>query len=122
MAENTKVKTSPWIDALRTFFFPSLTFALRQNVWTKGELKKVDEELRPEIKRTLNLPREAIPYLYGAKKEGCCGIPLLSDDADVSLIDSAFKLLSSKDPIVLDLARASAEVTEGQAEKVGGLC
>lgn len=109
-----KSKLAPWqrLDALRTFFYPSLTFALRRNIWTKGDLKKIDDVLRPEIKKTLNVPNEASnAYIYGPRSEGCCGIPLLNDEADVFSIDSAFKLLSSKDPIVLELARSSVQVT-----------
>lgn len=54
------------LDAMRTFFYPSMTLALRQNMFTKSDLKKVGQILRPMLKKTLNIPVEACNnYLYG---------------------------------------------------------
>lgn len=64
----------------------------------KSDWKKVDDILRPEIKRALNIPQEASnEYLYGSTLQGCCGIPLLAERSDVAAVDSAFKLLTSPD-------------------------
>ena len=107
-------KLAPWqrLDAMKTFFFPSLQYALRTRQFPKGDWKKVDTVLRPELKKTLNLPQEASnDYIYGSRKLGACGIPVLNDDADILSIDGAYKLLTSTDPIIADLALSSLRDT-----------
>ena len=107
-------KLAPWqrLDALKTFFYPSLHFALRTRQFTKTDWKRVDNVLRPEIKRTLNLPQEASNnYIYGSRKLGACGVPVLNDDADILSIDGVYKLITSSDPIIAELALASLRET-----------
>lgn len=96
----TRSKLAPWqrMDALKTFFFPSAVFLQRIGTFAKTDWKKIDDILRPEIKATLNIPQEASnEYLYGSPLQGCCGVPRLAEDSDISAIDSAFKLLTSPD-------------------------
>jgi len=100
-------KLAPWqrLDALRTFFYPSLHFALRTTQFAKKEWIALDNAIRAEMKRTLNLPdRASNDYIYGSRSGGGCNIPVLADDSDVLTIDGAFKLLTSRDPIVQELA------------------
>ncbi|XP_054722327.1 uncharacterized protein LOC129232113 [Uloborus diversus] len=62
--------------------------------------------MRKLVKKTLNLPESAAnEYLYGSTQAGCCAIPMTADDSDTFLVDTAFKLLSSRDPATADLAR-----------------
>ena len=101
-----KITTShlaPWqrIDALKSFFFPSLNYAMRTDQFDKGDWRRIDNALRPLLKSTLNLPDRACnDYIYGNSKDGLFGVPLASEDSDIAKIDSAFKLLMSLDPIV----------------------
>lgn len=60
---------APWqrIDALKTFVFPSMAFAQRTNQFPIKYWSAFDDDLRPEIKKVLNLPVNACNhYLYDA--------------------------------------------------------
>lgn len=48
------------IDAMKTFFYPSTQFALRTGALTKGEWGRLDEFIRPLLKRTINVPTRAL--------------------------------------------------------------
>jgi hypothetical protein len=100
-------KLAPWqrIDALKTFFYPSLTFAMRTGQLQKKDWDRIDETLRPMIKATLYLPISATNnYLYGSTLTGSIGLPLTAEDSDIFLVDNAYKLLTSKDPTIVELA------------------
>lgn len=92
---------APWqrLDAaVKTFLYPATQFALRAGSLNKTDWQKLDEYLKPLIKRTLNLPTPASnDYLYGERKKGCIGIPVSAEDCDVVTIDGAFKVLTSPD-------------------------
>ncbi|GFQ73017.1 retrovirus-related Pol polyprotein from type-2 retrotransposable element R2DM [Trichonephila clavata] len=91
---------SPWqkLDALKTFFYPTLSFAMRTAQLGKECWSEVDSAARKEIKGILSLPQNAaLGYLHGNRKLGSCGVPSAAEDSDFYLIDSAFKLLTSKD-------------------------
>ncbi|KAG8176180.1 hypothetical protein JTE90_019630 [Oedothorax gibbosus] len=94
---------APWqrLDAFKSFFFPALNFPMRTGQFSKDQLRQVDNEIRKFLKVTLNLVGPASVacnhYIYGASDAGCLGIPCLEDEHDVVLVDSAFKLLSSRD-------------------------
>lgn len=90
------------IDALKTFLFPAFHYAMRTAQFNKGDWRKLDLALRPEIKQALKLPpRVSIEYLYDDSNDGLFGIPETATDSDIAKIDSAFKLLTSPDEIVL---------------------
>ncbi|KAG8175810.1 hypothetical protein JTE90_013361 [Oedothorax gibbosus] len=102
-----KSKLAPWqrIDALKTFFFPAFVFQMRTEQLSKGDMKVVDDFIRPLIKDTLYVDESAAnEYLYGSSKMGLLGIPRLADEVDIMMIDNAFKLLSSKDIRIHELA------------------
>ncbi|KAG8180531.1 hypothetical protein JTE90_018151 [Oedothorax gibbosus] len=96
------------IDALKSFFFPTLNIAMRTGQFSKEQLHQIDDEVRKFVKVTLNLvgPASAASnhYIYGASDAGCLGLPCLEDEHDVVLVDSAFKLLTSRDPRVRNIA------------------
>lgn len=107
---------APWqrLDALKTFFFPSLQFSLRTGILTKTDWKKLDAFIRPMIKTTLNLPpRASNDSIYGARTQGCLGIPLVAEDCDIVTVDGAFKLLTSPDPVTRSLAARHLSTTIG---------
>ncbi|GBN09065.1 Retrovirus-related Pol polyprotein from type-1 retrotransposable element R2 [Araneus ventricosus] len=100
---------APWqrIAALKTFFFPALQFPMRNAQFDKEKWAEIDAMIRPEIKNTLGLPERACnDYLYASRKVGAVGLPIAAEDADLHRIDTAFKLLTSKDPHVAELALA----------------
>ncbi|XP_054720781.1 uncharacterized protein LOC129230408 [Uloborus diversus] len=102
-----EAKLAPWqrLDALKTFFFPSLNFLMRTSQFAKSDWAELDKHIRPLIKKTLNIPKNAAnEYFLGPSERGLFGIPVSAEDSDISHIDSAFKLLTSKDPIVKELA------------------
>jgi hypothetical protein len=105
---------APWqkLDALRTFFFPSLQFSMRMGMLPKSDWLQLDKELRGELKAVLNIPVKATNrYLYGSAAAGCCNVPLDGEVSDVMLADGAFKLLTSADLRVAELADAHLRET-----------
>ena len=93
------------IDALKSFFYPSLNYAMRTDQFGKDDWKRLDDSLRPLLKKTLNLPdRASNDFLYGNSKDSLFGVPLTAEDSDIARIDTAFKLLMSIDPNVKVLA------------------
>lgn len=102
------------LDAIKTFLYPALNFAMRVGAVGKEEWRRLDDTLRPLIKRTLYLPANSSnKYLYGSAGEGAAGIPEAADISGACRIDGAFKLLSSPDSEVRDLAlQAVSRVTE----------
>lgn len=71
----------------------------------KKDLSEVDNFFRASIKRTCHLPADASNnYVYGAASLGLLGVPILAEESDTTLIDSAFKLLTSKDPAIFKIA------------------
>lgn len=110
IAEGMKILNStlaPWqkIDALKCFFFPSLSYAMRTSQFGKDAWRRIDTALKPKIKEILGLPtRASNSYLYGSTEDGLLGIPLASFDSDVAKIDTAFKLIMSDDDEVRKLA------------------
>ncbi|KFM74129.1 hypothetical protein X975_08838, partial [Stegodyphus mimosarum] len=102
-------KLAPWqrIDAMKTFFYPALSFDMRSRRFRKGDWARLDDFARPLLKETLNIPPEASnEYLYGDTAGACLGIPLAKEDSDIACVDGAFKLLTSRDPGVRSLAWA----------------
>ncbi|GIX68895.1 reverse transcriptase domain-containing protein, partial [Caerostris darwini] len=98
---------APWqrIDALKAFFFPATQFAMRTGQFKKTDWEKVDRMIRKEVKSTLSVPEGAAnEYLYGHRKHGCIGIPLVAEESDLNLVDTAFKLLTFRDEHVQMLA------------------
>ncbi|XP_060856705.1 uncharacterized protein LOC132934417 [Metopolophium dirhodum] len=94
----SKLAPWQWIDALKTFFYPSTVHLQRLGTFPKTEWARVDKILRPEIKATLYLPQEALgEYLYRSTKRGCCGIRILAESSEIAAVDSGFKLVTSPD-------------------------
>ncbi|GFQ75972.1 retrovirus-related Pol polyprotein from type-1 retrotransposable element R2 [Trichonephila clavata] len=93
-------KLSPWqkLDALKSFFFPALNFAMRTAQFPKGDWRLVQNAMTKELKEILSLPPKAsISYIFGDKAQGGCGVPEITKDCDFYLVDTAFKLLTSSD-------------------------
>ncbi|GIY87766.1 retrovirus-related Pol polyprotein from type-1 retrotransposable element R2 [Caerostris darwini] len=85
---------------------------MRTAQFPKGDWGKVDKVILKEVKHTLNLPNEASnDYVYGHRKLGCCGLPIAAEDSDLYLVDTAFKLLSSRDEICAKTVLASLTST-----------
>lgn len=60
---------------------------------------------KPLLERTLGLPPNAAnEYLYERRDEGIFGIPIAAKDSDIAHVDGRFKLLTSKDPIIPNIA------------------
>ena len=55
-------KLAPWqrLNCLWTFFFPSLLFNLRMGIFGKKDWLAINNSLKPLIKKTLNLPGNAV--------------------------------------------------------------
>nr|XP_037289623.1 uncharacterized protein LOC119183546 [Rhipicephalus microplus] len=99
---------TPWqrLDAVKTFLYPALNFAMRVGLASKGEWQRLDDELRPLIKKTLYVPaRASNDYVYGSARAGTAGIPLAAELSDICRVDGAFKLLTSTDSEVRERAR-----------------
>lgn len=99
---------TPWqkLDTLKSFFYPSLQCAQRTNQLPKSDWSKLDYEIRRLIKKEIIFvpSRAANEYIYGSTSDTLLGVPIAAEDADIATIDGAFKLLTSNDPNVVDLA------------------
>lgn len=83
---------------MKTFVYFTVTHLMRVGAIQKTDWETVDKIWRPELKATLGLPQETSnEYLYGHRRAGACGIPLLVEENDVTQIDTAYKLLTSTD-------------------------
>ncbi|GFY44120.1 retrovirus-related Pol polyprotein from type-2 retrotransposable element R2DM [Trichonephila inaurata madagascariensis] len=106
------------LDALKTFFFPTLSFSMRTGQLGKTDWSEVDVAARKEIKNILSLPSNASNhYIHGNRKLGGCGVPSAAEDSDFYLVDSAFKLLTSRDEDVS--FEALGQLTRTVAHRIG---
>ncbi|GFS37521.1 retrovirus-related Pol polyprotein from type-1 retrotransposable element R2, partial [Trichonephila inaurata madagascariensis] len=86
------------LDAQKTFFFPTLSFSMLTGQLGKTDWSEVDVAARKKIKSILSLPTSASNhYIYGNRKLGGCGVPSAAEDSYFYLVDSAFKVLTSRD-------------------------
>lgn len=96
------------MDALKAFFFPSLTFPMITARIQKRQLDKVGRL----FKKTLNILQDASnDYIYGPGKTDCVVIPGATEKSDHYLTDSAFKLLTTKDTPIKQLALDDLQTT-----------
>ncbi|KAH8027015.1 hypothetical protein HPB51_001330 [Rhipicephalus microplus] len=58
----------PWqrLDAFRTFVYPALNFSMRCGVLLMMDWRRLDDAIRPLVKRTLYLPTNAATNRAGA--------------------------------------------------------
>ena len=99
---------APWqkLDAMKTFVYPAMTHAMRMGTYTKVEWEGLDEDLKKEVRTVLNLPdNSSLDYMYGSRTSGAIGLPNAAEEGEIFRIDSAFKLLSSKDPTIRDISK-----------------
>ncbi|XP_064462359.1 uncharacterized protein LOC135372830 [Ornithodoros turicata] len=85
----------------------------------KTEWQNLNSKLRPLIKKTLYLPTGATnDYIHGSRVAGACDIPVAPELSDLCRMDSAFKLLTSKDAEIQEMARTAAQRTvEGRLRR-----
>lgn len=98
---------APWqrLDAFKTFLYTALNFAMRCGTFCTIEWQVLDNALRPLLKHTLYLPKNASnDYLYGSSAGGAVGLPQADDTSDACRNDAASKLLSSTDAEVRTMA------------------
>ncbi|GBN69625.1 Retrovirus-related Pol polyprotein from type-2 retrotransposable element R2DM [Araneus ventricosus] len=98
---------SPWqkIDAMKSFLFPALQFVMRTGQFSKEDWSLLDNSIRHAVKEVLYLPEHASnEYIYGHTKAGSVGLPVSAEESDLNRVDSAFKLLTSSDEMVSELA------------------
>jgi hypothetical protein len=96
---------APWqkFDAVATFILPRMDFCLRGSRVEKGPLGKLDRALKRTAKRWMSLPQRASAELVFLPPRGGGLLPL-ADLADVLTIAHAFRILSSEDVSVRELA------------------
>ncbi|KAL1415261.1 hypothetical protein MTO96_029531 [Rhipicephalus appendiculatus] len=102
---------APWqrLDAVKTFVFPALNFAMRCGMLTKTDWRRLDDAMRPLVKRTLYLPENATNhYVYGSAAAGTAAIPVAAELSDICRVDSAFKHLTTADRELRDMALSDA--------------
>ncbi|CAL1300443.1 unnamed protein product [Larinioides sclopetarius] len=111
---------SAWqkIDAMKSFIYPTFQFAMRTGQFKKDDWGALDEEIRRSLKEVLLLPdRASNEYLYGHTKSGCLGIPIAAEESDLNRIDSTFKLITSRDELLAELAFENLKATTARRIK-----
>ncbi|KAL1476219.1 hypothetical protein MTO96_036674 [Rhipicephalus appendiculatus] len=81
---------APWqrLDALKTFVYPALNFPMRCGVLTKTDWRRFDNAVPPP--------------------GGAVGIPVAAELSDICRVDSAYKLLTTPDVELRDMALSDA--------------
>lgn len=94
------------LDAFKALYFPSLQYVKRRNQLPKADWVELDDEIRRLIKQEiLFVPcRTANEYIYGSIPDTLLGVTLAAEDADIATIHGAFKLLTSNDPNIVEMA------------------
>ncbi|KAL1415259.1 hypothetical protein MTO96_029529 [Rhipicephalus appendiculatus] len=113
---------APWqrIDAIKTFVYPALNFAMRCGVYLKTDWRRLDRAVRPLVKRTLYLPGNASThYIYGNAASGAAAIPVAAELHDICRVDSAFKLLTTADRDLCDMTLANAYAVASAGRRRG---
>jgi len=78
---------------------------MRMGTYQKTQWAQIDNAFKKEIRTALFLnEHSSLDYLYGSTSAGAMRIPVAAEESEIFRIDSAFKLLSTKDPIVQELA------------------
>jgi len=113
-------KLAPWqkLDAMKTFVYSAMTHDMRMGTYSKVQWAELDEAFKIEIRKVLSLPDSStLDYIYGSTTAGAIGIPIAAEESDIFRIDTAFKLLSSKDSIIRELSRKELDDTVIQATR-----
>ncbi|KAK3918528.1 Retrovirus-related Pol polyprotein from type-2 retrotransposable element R2DM, partial [Frankliniella fusca] len=96
------------LDAIRTFILPQATFALQTSRIQKTCFTKLDQEIKRIVKKALHLPaRASNEIIFLPTQKGGANIMPLSELADVGAVNKAFKVLTSPDVVVREIAKAS---------------
>ncbi|XP_075723841.1 uncharacterized protein LOC142765922 [Rhipicephalus microplus] len=70
---------------------------------------RLDDAIRPLVKRTLYVPTNASThYVYGSSAGGAVAIPVAAELSDICRVASAFKLLTTSDRCLRELALSDA--------------
>ncbi|KAL1418335.1 hypothetical protein MTO96_025981 [Rhipicephalus appendiculatus] len=90
---------APWqrIDAVKTFVYPALNFSMRCGVLTKTDWRRLDDAVRPLVKRTLYLPGNASThYIYGSAASGAAAILVAAELHDICRVADAYAVASAR--------------------------
>ena len=103
---------APWqkVETLATFIMPRLDFLLRGARSQKKAFERADQVIKRTVKGWLNLPQRASPeVVFIPPSWGGCGILPLADLYEVMTVAHAFRILTARDTVVTEIARASLE-------------
>jgi len=85
---------------------------MRMGTFKRHQWAEIDYDFKVGIREVLNLnDRSCLDYLYGSTSAGAMGMPVAAEEGDIFRLDSAFKLLSSKDPIIRDISKLELVLT-----------
>ncbi|GIY89567.1 retrovirus-related Pol polyprotein from type-1 retrotransposable element R2 [Caerostris extrusa] len=85
---------------------------MRTAQFPKGDWAKIDKALLKEVKNTsISLLKLQMSMCMGNVRMFAVAFPLLLEDSDINLIDTAFKLLSSRDELCAQIALNSLRST-----------
>ena len=99
---------TPWqkLDAIRTFVQPCLTFALRAGEPEKASLIKYRRKLIDVVRFICNLPSRATQHvIFATARAGGLALQDPIQEVDIQIIVQAIKMLSSADPVVVNIAK-----------------
>jgi len=93
------------LDATKTFILPRLGYRLRTDPIPRTSLKELDRVLVQSIRKTCKLSNASSRhYIQGSVEEGGLGFTLPHEDQDIHTITAAFRLLTSTDKVIRDMA------------------
>ena len=93
------------LDAVHRFAKPGLIYIMQNTLPNKSWAQQIDKEVRNMAKRAFKLPKRTISaFLHAPSNTGGLGIPCITDEIDVHLAATAFKLLATPDVTVKGVA------------------
>ncbi|KAG8175005.1 hypothetical protein JTE90_014340 [Oedothorax gibbosus] len=104
---------APWqmLAAIKCHILPRLDHLLRNLALQKQDISELDSVIRQVGKSILNLPQRGHPNsVYIPTAKGGAGLPSISDLVDIHAVNYAFKVLSSSDSFVRELATSTLKV------------
>jgi hypothetical protein len=100
------------LEALRLFIAPRLSYHLRLGEVRKAALTEYDNAMKKAVREICRLPKSASEsYIFSDVRNGGLGFMPAKTDFEILSIAHAFKLLSSDDPLISNLAHDSLSQT-----------
>ena len=107
---HSKLTAKQKVIALKRFVLPKMTHQLRSRPFSQEHLQSLDKCIRKCVRKAYNLPPDTTQgFFHTNHARGGLGITSLCHEARVMAVTQAFKMLTSPDTLISNVARASLD-------------